>query len=170
MYICTYTITTHARTAGILVQRDLNNAFLERRSKKCTVYIFYILIVSAITILLYVDLQKSNKPWQWYIAYWTEGPKTLRRGERKIIDLNSVEVQLLLRIISVSFFLSFFLAHLFTHTCIRYHIHSLSLFSLAFVSPCFFPFSSNSYSLIIIMYFSEIDSILCFSVVSLPSQ
>jgi len=34
--------------------------FLERRSK-CTVYIFYILIISAITILLYVDLQKLNK-------------------------------------------------------------------------------------------------------------
>lgn len=79
--ICTYTITTHARTAGILVQRDLNNAFLERRSK-CTVYIFYILIISAITILLYVDLQKLNKLWQWYIAYWTEEPKTLRRGVR----------------------------------------------------------------------------------------
>jgi len=56
-------------------------SFLERRSK-CTVYIFYILIISAITILLYVDLQKLNKSWQWYIAYWTEEPKTLRRGVR----------------------------------------------------------------------------------------
>lgn len=33
--------------------------------------------------IVYVDLQKLNKSWQWYIAYWTEGPKTLRRDVRE---------------------------------------------------------------------------------------
>lgn len=100
---------------------------------------------------------------------------TAQRGERKIIDLNSIEVQLLLRIISVSSFpLRSF--NSLTHICISLlhsfiilsHSFSFSLvFAFLFFFFLFFLFIKFVLSLIAIMYLSEIDFVLHFFVFSL---
>lgn len=105
---------------------------------------------------MYVDLQKLNKSWQWYIAYWTEGPKTLRRGVRgnyrfkfgRGAITSSYPPPSLSLSVARAFSLSFSFSHLlllifiisflslFAKSCSSAHSHSLS--------PSFFPFISNN--------------------------